>query len=340
MSEAEGSSKSATNDVGGAAAGPSEASRVGHIVGMVLVGVVAPAVVVGALVGALGVSALFTGVLWGALGAKLGGTRRMAYVAPAVGVVAGLGAYTAYDWWWAGLLAVTGIVSGVGFRFGWFPVLLVVPFAATFVTPTSAGTDAVIFGTIVAVGIGYGMVIVRRFGVPPVIEGDRYSWPVTAVIALAFGGVLGAAAGLGVALSWSAPYWVPEPVLILVMYILMGRRERIREKALGTACGAAAAVVVAALAPPTWVLTALTLMAFLAAVMQRQIYWRMYGLYTFSLVLYFATPGDVAFVAEQRGFQILAGIGLLVLGLLALHFVGDRLARRYPQPELAAAPPT
>ena len=189
-----------------------------------------------------------------------------------------------------------------------------------------------------AVGAGYGIVIVRRFGVPPVIEGDRYSWPVTGVIALAFGGVMGAAAGLGVALSWSEPYWVPEPVLILVMYILMGRRERIREKALGTACGAAAAVVVAALGPPTWVLTALTLLAFLAAVMQRQIYWRMYGLYTFSLVLYFATPGDVAFVAEQRGLQILAGIGLLVIGLVALHAVGDRLTRRYPQPDLAPSP--
>jgi hypothetical protein len=269
-------------------------------------------------------------VLWGALGAKLGGTRRITYVTPAIGVVAGLGAYTAYDWWWAALLAATGIIAGLGFRFGWFPTLLIAPFAATFVTPTSAGTDAVIFGIIVAVGSGYGIVIVRRFGVPPVIEGERYSWPVTGVIALAFGGVLGAAAGLGVALSWSEPYWVPEPVLILVMYILMGRRERIRQKTVATACGAAAAVVVAALAPPTWLMSALGLLAFLAAAMQRQNYVRMYGLYTFALVLYFATPGDVAYVAEQRGIQILAGIGLLFLGLLASNAVGDRLARAYP----------
>jgi len=338
MAQTEGPSNSRSTDPDGAAEGSSGAGRAVHILGMVVIGVLVPAAVVGILVGALGVSALFTGVLWGALGAKLGGTRRMTYVAPVVGVVAGLGAYTAYDWWWAGLLAGSGVISGVGFRFGWFPVLLMAPFAATFVTPTSAGSDAVIFGVVVAVGAGYGIVIVRRFGVPPVVEGDRYSWPVTTVIALAFGGVLGAAAGLGVALSWSEPYWVPEPVLILVMYILMGRRERIRGKALGTACGAAAAVVVALLTPPTWVLTALTLLAFLAAVMQRQVYWRMYGLYTFSLVLYFATPGDVAFVAEQRGFQILAGVGLLVIGLVALHAVGDRLARRYPQPELTTSP--
>ncbi|MGB3592959.1 MAG: FUSC family protein [Ornithinimicrobium sp.] len=151
---------------------------------------------------------------------------------------------------------------------------------------------------------------------------------------------MGAAACLGVALSWSEPYWVPEPVLILMMYVLMRGRERIREKALGTACGAVAAVVVGIIPPPTWVLAALTLLAFLAAVLQRDIYSRMYGLYTFALVLYFATPGDVAFVAEQRGVQILAGIGLLVLGLLAVHAVADRLAQHYPQPELAAVPTT
>ena len=333
------SSAEATDEGVDAATAPG-VQRTTRILGMLVIGVVIPAVIVGVLVGALGVSALFTGVLWGALGARLGGTRRMACVAPAVGIAAGLGSSTAYDWRWAGLLAATGLVSGLGFRFGWFPVLFMAPFAATFVTPTSAVSDAAIFGTVVAVGTGYGIVIVRRFGVPPIIEGDRYSWPATTVIALALGGVLGAAAGLGVALSWSEPYWVPEPVLILLMYVLMGRRERIREKAIGTACGAAAAVVVAVLAPPTWVLTALTLLAFLAALMQRRIYWRMYGLYTFALVLYFATPDDVAFVAEQRGLQILAGIGLLALGLLAVHAVGDRLAQRNPKPDLAAVPPT
>ena len=188
-----------------------------------LVGVVLPAVLVGALVGELGVSALFTGVVWGALGAKLGGTRRMVYVTPLVGIVAGLGAYTAYDWWWVALLAATGVIAGAGYRFGWFAPLLMAPFAATFVTPVSTATSAVTFGAIVAVGTGYGIVIMRRFGAPAVVEGARYSLPVTVVIALAFGAVLGAAAAVGVALSWTEPYWVPEPILILVMYLLMGQ---------------------------------------------------------------------------------------------------------------------
>ena len=59
--------------------------------------------------------------------------------------------------------------------------------------------------------------------------------------------------------------------------------------------------------------------ASLLAVMQRATYWRMYGLYTFSLVLFLASPGDVGFEAEERGFQILAGIALLILGLAVLH---------------------
>ena len=176
----------------------------------------------------------------------------------------------------------------------------------------------------------------RRFGAPAVVEGDRYSMPVTAVIALCFGAVLGGAAAIGVALSWTEPYWVPEPILVLVMYLLMGHRERIREKALGTAVGAVAAVVVAVIGLPPWAQTTLAVAAFVLAVMQRATYWRMYGLYTFSLVLLLASPGDVGFEAEERGFQILAGIALLILGLAVLHLITDRLARRYPQPTLAS----
>jgi hypothetical protein len=176
--------------------------RILHILAAVLVGVILPAVVVGGT----GVSALFTGVLWAALGAKLGGTRRMVYLTPGIGLVAGLAAYIAYGWWWVALLATVGLVSGLGFRFGWFRALLMAPFAATFVTPVSDGTAAVTFRVIVAIGTGYGTVLARRFGAPPVVQGDRYSLPVTAVIALAFGAVMGAAAALGVALSWTEPY--------------------------------------------------------------------------------------------------------------------------------------
>ncbi len=313
--------------------GLSRGRRLLHLLIAVLVGVVLPAVLVGALVGKLGVSALFVGVLWGALGAKLGGTRRMIYVAPLIGVVAGLGAYTAYDWWWVALMAATGVIAGAGYRFGWFAPLLMAPYAATFVTPVSTAQSAVIYGAIVAVGTGYGIVIMRRFGAPAVVKGDRYSLPITVVIALAFGLVLGAAAAIGVALSWTEPYWVPEPVLILVLYMMMGNRERIHEKALGTAVGAVAAVVVAIIAPPPLVLTALAVVAIVLALMQRATYWRMYGLYTFALVIFLAAPGDVAFEAEERGVQILAGIALLIVGLAVMHAVMDWLAKRYPQPE-------
>jgi len=50
-----------------------------------------------ALAGKLGSSAMVLGLLLGVLGAKIGGTRRMLYLAPAVAVAAGLGAITAYD---------------------------------------------------------------------------------------------------------------------------------------------------------------------------------------------------------------------------------------------------
>ena len=75
--------------------------------------------------------------------------------------------------------------------------------------------------------------------------------------------------------------------------------------------------------------------AFVLAVMQSKTCWLMYGLYTFSLILLLGAPGQVGFEAEERGFQILVGVGILVIGLFIVHVVGRRLATDEPQPELA-----
>ena len=315
---------------------PSGARRVMHILGAVLVAVVLPALLIGALVGRLGVAAMFTGLVLGAVGSKIGGARRMLYVAPVIGGAAGLGAFTAYDWWWAALLAAVGVIAGAGIRFGWLPALLMVPYAATFVTPVSSVKDAAIYGVIVAIATGYGIVLARRFGAPEVVDGDRLPLPVAAGVAIVFGVVLGASAAIGVALSWTEPYWVPEPILVLVLYILMGKRDRIRGKAIGTALGVAAAIPVAILSPPAGVLAGVGAAAFVIAFTQAKTYWLMYGLYTFSLVLLLATPGHVGFEAEERGVQILVGIGLLVVGLAIIHALATWAAKLDPQPELAA----
>ena len=320
---------------------PSRARRIAHVLVAAVVFVVLPTVLVGALVGDFGVGAMLIGLLLGALGSKLGGTRRMAYVAPAIGVAAGLGAVTAYDWWWVALLAATGVIAGAGIRFGWMPTLLMVPYAAPFVRPVSTGTDALIYGAIAAIATWYGVVLARRFGAPDVVDGDHQPTPIAAVVAIVFGIVLGASAAVGVALGWTEPYWVPEPVLILVLYVLLGRRERIREKALGTALGVAGAIPVAILSPPAGVLTAVGIVAFVVALTQaKKRYWLMYGLYTFSLVLVLATPGHLGYEAEERGVQILVGIGLLVVGLAVVTVLARWLRERYPQPELAPAGPS
>jgi hypothetical protein len=199
---------------------PSGARRMIHILGAGLVVVVLPAVLLGLLVGEFAAMAMLHGLLLGAVGSKIGGTRRMLYVAPGIGVAAGLGAFTAYDWWWAALLAGVAVITGAGIGFGWFAPLLMVPYAATFVTPLSSVTNAVGYGVIVGIATLYGIVLAHRFGAPEVVEGDRLSLPVAACVATVFGLVLGASAAIGVALGWTEPYWVPEPILILVLYIL------------------------------------------------------------------------------------------------------------------------
>jgi Fusaric acid resistance protein-like len=261
----------------------------------------------------------------------------MAYLAPGTGLAAGLGAYAAYDWWWAGLLALTGVVTGAGIRFGWFGTLLMIPYAATFVVPEASGKNATVYGVIVGIATLYGVVVARRFGVPSVVEGQRLPLSVTAVVAIMFGAVIGVSASIGVALGWTEPYWVPEPVLILVLYILMGKRGRIRGKAIGTSLGVAAAIPVAIVSPPAWVLTAVGTVVFIVALTQAKTYWLMYALYTFSLVLLLSSPGQVGFEAEERGFQILVGVGLLVVGLVIVHALGNWLSKRDPQPQFTPA---
>ena len=137
------------------------------------------------------------------------------------------------------------------------------------------------------------------------------------------------------ALGWTEPYWVPEPVLILALYIVIGKRDRIRGKVIGTSLGVAAAIPVALLDPPAWVLTAVGTVVFVVALTQTEKYWLMYGLYTFSLVLLLSAPGQVGIEATERGFQILVGVGLLVVGLIVMHALGGWLEKRNPQPELA-----
>jgi uncharacterized membrane protein YccC len=157
------------------------------------------------------------------------------------------------------------------------------------------------------------------------------------MVATVFGIALGASASIGVALGWTQPYWVPEPILILTLYIIMGKRERIREKGLGTALGVILVVPVAILALPTWAVSVLASTAFVLALTQLKRYWLFYSLYTFALVLALSTPGAAGAEALQRGSEILAGIAILIVGLAVIQVLGAWLSKRYPQPELAGS---
>jgi MFS family permease len=318
-------------------AAPDKGSRRAiHIIGAVLVVVVLPVVLVDTFVGKFAANALFLGLLFGVVGSMVGGTRRMLYLAVPFGVAGGLGAFTVYGWWWVGLLALLGVIAGAGIGFGWLPSLLMLPFAATFASRVSSGRDAVAYGIFAGLGLLYGVVLARRFKAPEAVEGQRVSAPVAAVVAGVMGIALGGTAAIGVAVGWTEPYWVPEPILILTLYIIMGKRERIREKAIATAVGVIAAVPVAVVAPPTWAIAIIATTAFVLALTQyKKSYVLYYGLFTFALVLALSPPGHVGAEAAHRGSEILIGIGVLVVGLAVVHAFGGWLAKHDPEPVLA-----
>ena len=329
----------ATGDVGRAAVPgePSRARRMIHVVAAAVVFVVLPVVLVYALLGDQNGRAMVIGLVLGVVGSKIGGTRRMLYLAPGVGIAAGAGAITAYHWSWVVLLAVVGAIAGAGMRFGWLPSLLMPAFAATFPAATTSAAHAAGYGAITAIATLYGVVLARRFKAPEVVEGQRVSLPAAIGVAAVFGIALGGAAAIGVALGWTEPYWVPEPILILVLYIIMGKRERIRGKAVGTAAGVIAVIPVAIATLPGWAIYTIAAVAILLALTQSKRYWLMYALYTFGLVLVLSPPGHAGTEAAHRGSEILAGIAILTVGLVILHALGTWLSKRYPEPELAAS---
>ena len=281
---------------------PSRARRTVHILVALLVAFVLPTLLMWALVGEFAASAMFIGIVLGGVGAKLGGTRRMLVLAPLMGLAAGLGAFTAYDWWWAALLAAAAAIAGAGIGFGWFAPLLMVPYAATFVTASVFGEarrdlrcrrrdrDA----------------LRRRHHAP--FRGSRRSSRASAVRCRTpprwhscSASPWGARRRSG--LRWDGPSRTgsPSPASSCCSTSSSasengsGKGPRYRASEL----------------PPRspWrssirlhrVLATLAIIAFLLAITQTQTYWLMYGLYTFSLVLFLAAPGQVGVEAEERG---------------------------------------
>ena len=196
---------------------PSGTRRMIHILGAALVVVVLPVVVLYLLLGELGARAVVIGLLLGVLGSKLGGTRRMLYLAPAVGVAEDWGRSppTTGRGWVAGGAAGSSRARGCGS--GGCPSLLMPAFAATFPVATSSPGQAAAYGAIVGIATLYGIVLARRFGAAG-RRGPAGPLPAAIGVALVFGVALGGAAAIGVALGWTEPYWVPEPILILLVH--------------------------------------------------------------------------------------------------------------------------
>jgi hypothetical protein len=99
-----------------ASANPSRARRVVQIVLAVLVAFVVPVLLLDALVGSTA-RTRWSSAFWSAPRLQIGGTRRMLYLAPAIGLAAGLGRSppTAGGGWVSWLW---GVVAGAGIGFG------------------------------------------------------------------------------------------------------------------------------------------------------------------------------------------------------------------------------
>ena len=208
-----------------------------------------------------------------------------------MGLAAGLGAFTAYDWWWAALLATVGVIAGAGIGFGWFAPLLMVPYAATFVDAGSLCEER-------------DRLRRHRRDRDPLRRGARASVTAFPRLWMASGSPhpsQPSAVGFGAVMAASASNSASRS----------DGRSRTGFPSLcsssccpsswGSATGYAGRLCSArrpgsppryswrlCFDPPGWVLTALGVVVFVVALTQAKTYWLMYGLYTFALVMLLA----------------------------------------------------
>jgi len=117
------------------------------------------------------------------------------------------------------------------------------PLTATFATALSSTEDAVIFRRYRGDRDALRVVLAPSFSAPRRSSKENASpMQQATLVAIVFGIAVAAPRRSGVALGWAEPYWVPEPILLLTLYILLGKRERIREEG-DRHCGRAAATV-------------------------------------------------------------------------------------------------
>lgn len=241
---------------------------------------------------------------------------------PTLVVAAFAGAATAPTPAWVALVTALAAAAGAASIIGATAPASLVALLAVVAPPARVG-GALVFAGFVAIGAAYGWLLARRVDRPrpPV---PRATPRIAAVAAAVMGGLVGLAATITLAVDSPQGIWLPMTVLVVVGPLTTGFIRRSWERAIGTATGAAVALVIGLLGPPTWAVAAMLAVALVMVVLTADRPYRTRATFiTIVVLLGSAPPSDLEVLAVER-VLFTVGAGLLVAAALPVFRLGLR----------------
>jgi Fusaric acid resistance protein-like len=269
--------------------------------------------------GSAGASSAGLGAVFTTLLMLRTGTRVAQRTVPLLLLVIAVAALVAGTWWWVALLAVIGVVAGLGSPRGLtVPTALCGVLAAS--TPALAPGEGLLARLAVAgVACGYAVFVGHRVGLPaevPVLRAPPGAGP---PVGLVLGTVAGAAGALALLSTQPHAQWIPVTVFLLSMPTPGVRLHRAaRSRLLGTAVGLVVVPPVVLLDLPAQARLGLAMVLVLVLVGWPRPLWLSSAVSTAVVVLVLAAPSAAWALGALRLVDVAVATLLVAVGALVL----------------------
>lgn len=251
------------------------------------------------------------------------GWRRSVVLVPLLAVGTAAGALTAGTPTWPWFVTLIGVTVGLATRIGWAATAVIAGFVSVGVPATDGGVPWVRLAVVAVAGL-YAVAVARALGLPAAIPGRRLPWVQVLPTALVCALATGVAAVLAQASGNPRASWAPATLLLLVLPSAdLSLPRRAANRVAGTLLGAAAAVVLSAVAAGNPVLLAVPAL-FLCLVFTRPV-WVSVTLSTVAVVLLLDAGGGHA-AAETRLAAVVTAAVLAVVGAALLALLGRHMS--------------
>lgn len=297
--------------------------RIAVVTGVILLLVIAPMVAAFAVAGPEAALATLMGVVAGVSGSVRSGWRRAANVLPLLGLLALASSLTGYGWGWVIVMAIVGLLGGIGMPSGYLPAIMYAGLVPTMVTRVVGPWLAVAIALFAVLGGVIGVMAARRLHVKPAMPG-RSAWAGHEAVS---GGLAAAVfvVGTSIAVAAGLPhgYWVALTLIVVIPPIAQGDdTRRGRERLVGTLLGVLIVIPVSLIPMPGW---AFYLVGFVLLVPAFVVMRKSYTYYAFfesaAVVMLVSAGNNLLGVDAARVEASVIGVALVAVTVVAVAWV-------------------